>query len=172
MIAVLSDTHAHEVPRLAGRTREAVESAELVLHAGDFVQERVLEAFEARAAELVAVVGNVDDDAIRARLPRAVTLAVEGFSIVMVHTVEGGETGLAMFGREQDADLVISGHTHRPRYRWTGELGLLNPGSHADPRGNRPAHAELEIADRRLEGTLVDPDGTAFERFEIERERS
>lgn len=171
MIAVLSDTHGQDDPRLEGRPLMAVEDAELVLHAGDFVREPVLDAFEELAAEFVGVSGNLDDEAIRARLPRAVTLTIEGFTIAMTHTVEGGETGLAMFGRECGAHLVIFGHSHRPSYRWLGELGLLNPGSHANPRGNRPAHAELRIVEGRLEGTLYEPDGTPFERFEIERER-
>lgn len=170
MIAVLSDTHSQDDPRLAGRAREAVETAELVLHAGDFVREPVLDGFEAEALEFVAVAGNVDDEQIQSRLPRVVTITVEDFTIAMTHAVDGGQTALAMFGRECGADLVISGHTHRPDYRWTGDVGLLNPGSHADPRGNRPAHAELRIGDERLEGALYDRDGTPFEHFEIRRE--
>lgn len=168
MIVVLSDTHGRDDPRLVEPLREAVTSAELLIHAGDFVREPILDAFEGLAEAVVAVAGNVDDEAIRARLPRVATLSIEGFTIALVHTVEGGDTGLAMFGREQGADLVISGHSHRPRYDWTGDLGLLNPGSHAEPRGNRPAYAELEIVDDRLEGTLREPEGEGFERFEIE----
>lgn len=171
MIAVLSDTHAQEEPSLEGRAREAVQRAELVLHAGDFVREPVLDAFEAMAPEFVGVYGNVDDEGVRARLPRAVTLNIDDFTLAMTHTVEGGETGLAMFGRECGADLVISGHTHDPDYRWTGDLGLLNPGSHAEPRGNRPTHAELEIEGRHLSGALYERDGSRLTQFEIERER-
>lgn len=171
MIAVLSDTHGQDDPRLAGRAREAVQRAELVLHAGDFVREPVLDAFESLAPEFVGVYGNVDDEGVRARLPRAVTLTVDDFTIAMTHTVEGGETGLAMFGRECGADLVVFGHTHASDYRWTGGLGLLNPGSHAEPRGNRPTHAEIEIERRLLDGALYERDGTRITQFEIERER-
>ena len=170
MIAVLSDTHGREDARLVGSVAEAVDSAELVIHAGDFIREPVLRAFERRSAELVAVAGNVDDEAVRARLPPAVTLTIDGFRIALVHTVDGGETGLAMFGKERDADLVISGHTHRPTYRWTGEVGLLNPGSHAEPRGHRAGYAELEVEDNRLVGRLCEPEGETFEGFELVRE--
>lgn len=168
MIAVLSDTHSQEGTRLHGRAADAVAEADIVIHAGDFVRESVLDEFEVVANHLCAVYGNVDDEGVRARLPRAQTVTIEGFTIAVVHTVDGGETGLAMFGRECDADLVIFGHSHQPGYHWTGELGLLNPGSHADPRGNRPSHAELEIIEGTLHGRLCEPDGTSFEQFEIE----
>ena len=165
MIVVLSDTHGREDPRLEGRTAEAVRTAALVIHAGDFIREPVLDAFEDLAASFVGVSGNVDDDAIRRRLPEARTVTVEGFTLAVTHTVDGGSTALKLFGRERDADLVISGHSHRPEYTWTGDVGLLNPGSHAQPRGNRPGHAELTVVDGQLSGRLLTPDGDVFERF-------
>lgn len=167
MIAVVSDTHGNDDARLTGRTRTAVETADLVIHAGDFVTAEVLDQFEAVAAELHAVCGNVDDEEVCARLPQARTVAYRDRSIAVTHTADGGDTALALFGRERGADLVVSGHSHRPGYTWTGALGLLNPGSHAQPRGNRPGHAELEVTDGVLEGTLLEPDGTVFQRFEI-----
>lgn len=167
MIAVLADTHSQEGTRLRGQAADAVGSADVVLHAGDFVREPVLDAFDSTANHLYAVYGNVDEEPIRARLPRAQTITIEGFRIAMVHTVEGGSTGLEMFGRESEADLVVFGHSHRPGYRWTGEVGLLNPGSHAEPRGNRPGYAEIDIEEAKLVGTIRHPDGTVYERFEI-----
>lgn len=169
MIAVLADTHSQEGTRLRGRTAQAVREADVVLHAGDFVRERVLDAFEDAANHVYGVYGNVDDEAVRARLPRAQTITLDGYSIALVHTVEGGTTALEMFGREQGADLVVFGHSHRPGYHWTGEIGLLNPGSHAEPRGNRPGHGEIEIEEDTLTGVLRHPDGEIFERFEIDR---
>lgn len=169
MFVVLSDTHAHEPPELTGPIRDAVESAEGLIHAGDFIREPVLDAFEERANDVIAVAGNVDDEAISQRLPRTRTFAIDGYRIALTHTVRGGETGLAAFGRENDADLVISGHTHQPTYRWTGTIGLLNPGSHRQPRGNRAGFAILRVIDGRLEGEISDPDGTVFERFELNR---
>ena len=139
----------------------------MVIHAGDFITGTVLDAFEARAADLQAVHGNVDDSEVQARLPRARTIQLEGRTIALIHTVRGGDTELSMFGRECGADLVIHGHSHKPRYQWTGELGLLNPGSHAQPRGNRPGYAELELEEDRLVGTIREPGGNVIQRFEI-----
>jgi predicted phosphodiesterase len=65
--------------------------------------------------------------------------------------------------------VVLFGHSHRPTYDPSDEVVLLNPGSHAQPRGNRAAHAELE---RRpaggVEGRLVTVDGEVFESFVVE----
>ena len=166
MIAVLSDTHGTEDARLAGRAEEAVEDARLVVHAGDFTTLPVLEAFEDASQRLVAVHGNVDDDRVRARLPAKESVDVGGARVVVVHGDRHGETARAMLGREEGADLVVSGHSHRPGVVDAGDVTLLNPGSHADPRGNRPAHAELDVTGEGLRGRLVDRDGTVFEEFE------
>jgi putative phosphoesterase len=144
MLVVCSDTHGTEDARLTGRTREAVAAADLVIHTGDFTTPAVLDDFRERAARLVAVHGNADGAAVRDRLPPAATTTYAGVRIAVTHTEPGGVTALSLFGRQRGAALVVSGHTHRPTVD-VGERGptLLNPGSHADPRGYRPGHAEL-----------------------------
>ncbi|ADJ13598.1 metallophosphoesterase [Halalkalicoccus jeotgali] len=167
MLAVVSDTHSTEAHALTGRTLAAVRDAERVIHAGDFTSVSALDAFHAEAPRLDAVHGNADESAVRDRLPAARTLEWEGLRIALTHRRDGGPTGLAMFGRERGADLVVSGHTHAPGVTRTDDLVLLNPGSHADPRGNRPAHAELEAIDNEVRGRLRRPDGTVLEEFSI-----
>ena len=71
-----------------------------------------------------------------------------------------------MLARQEDADLVCVGHSHRPGYRLAGDVPVLNPGSHADPRRFRPAHAELRTDP--LRGRIVEPDGTLVEEFHVE----
>jgi hypothetical protein len=144
MLVVCSDTHGTDDARLTGRTREAVDAADLVVHAGDFTTPTVLDEFRDRAERLVAVHGNADTAAVRERLPPAATTTYAGVPVAVTHTERGGTTALSLFGRQRGAALVVSGHTHRPTVD-VPETGptLLNPGSHADPRGHRPAHAEL-----------------------------
>ncbi|MFB6255956.1 MAG: metallophosphoesterase [Haloplanus sp.] len=144
MLVVCSDTHGTDGARLAGHTRKAVDAADLVIHAGDFTTTAVLDAFRDRADRLVAVHGNADGAGVRDRLPAAATTAYAGVRIAITHTERGGATALSLFGRQRGAALVVSGHTHRPTVDVPGTGAvLLNPGSHADPRGYRPAHAEL-----------------------------
>lgn len=167
MLAVCSDTHARTGHALAGRSLDAVEAADLVIHAGDFVTTDALDAFDDVAERLRAVHGNADGPAVTERLPAERTVEYAGVRIAVTHRRAGGSTGLRMFGRERGADLVVSGHTHRPTVVETGDVTLLNPGSHAQPRGNRRAHAELERTEAGLGGRLVRPDGTVVERFQV-----
>ncbi|ELZ59122.1 MULTISPECIES: metallophosphoesterase [Halorubrum] len=171
MLVVVSDTHAREESKLQGRTAEAVREADLVIHAGDFYREPVLDAFQSAAASLRAVYGNNDDAAIRDRVPEVRTVEYGGVRFAVTHRHRSGDTGLVMLGRGRDADAVICGHSHRPRFDDSGGLPILNPGSHAQPRGNRPAHAELTSSDESegagLDGRLVTPGGETFETFQI-----
>ena len=113
-----------------------MDAADVVLHAGDWVDVSLLDALEARAARLVAVYGNNDGPALRARLPEVARAELGGLRFAVVH-----ETGPAA-GREvrcardyPDTDVLVFGHSHIP---WDtvapGGLRLLNPGSPTDRR--------------------------------------
>ncbi|MUV85487.1 YfcE family phosphodiesterase [Natronomonas sp. CBA1123] len=168
MLVVLSDTHGRDSTRLEGRTAEAVDAADLVIHAGDYMTETVLDAFEARC-DLRGVYGNNDPPAVRERVPAEELVEWAGLRIAVVHGHEHTDTALSMLGRQANADLLVFGHSHAPEFR-EAPVPMLNPGSHADPRWNRPAHAELEFDDAagRAEGRLADPSGEVFERFVVE----
>ncbi|TQQ80851.1 metallophosphoesterase [Halonotius terrestris] len=167
MLTVVSDTHSTDGHKLRGRTLEAVREADLVIHAGDFMRASVLDAFENEARTFRGVYGNNDDSEIRDRLPKVRTVEYEGFRLAVTHTVRGGATALSLVGRERDADAVIFGHSHKPTVDLDGELPLVNPGSHAQPRGNHKAHAEFEPSADGLDGRLVTPEGEVFERFTL-----
>jgi len=163
-VVVVSDTHARRDHRLEGRTLEAVRAADLVCHCGDFMTEAVLEAFEREADRLEAVYGNNDPPAVRERLPATRSVAFGGYRFALAHGHEHSATALGLFGRQHGADLVLVGHSHEPGVR-AGTPPVVNPGSHADPRWHRPAHAEISLDP--LAGRLVEPDGTLLERFDL-----
>lgn len=168
MFVVLSDTHAREGTRLSGRALDAVRDADALLHCGDFVTTAVLDAFHDATDECYGVYGNVDETGVRERLPAARTVDLDGVTVAMRHKPDGGDTGLAMFGRERDAALVCHGHTHRPRVSDAGDVVILNPGSHADPRGNPASHVELTPReDGGLDGELRRRDGSVLESFTV-----
>ena len=168
MLTVVSDTHSTDTHRLSGRTLDAVREAEVVVHAGDFMRESVLEDFEREADRLLGVAGNNDDAAIRRRLPEARTLTFGGCTFAVTHTRRGGPTELSLFGRQRDADVVLFGHSHRPTYDPSEDIVLVNPGSHAQPRGHRAAHAEFETSGDGLSGRLVAVDGEVVGAFTVE----
>ena len=168
MLVALSDTHGRESSRLEGRTEAAVEAADIVVHAGDFTTEAALDAFAARA-DLRGVYGNNDPPAVRDRLPAERVVEWAGLRLFVVHGHEHTGAALTMAGRQSSADLVVYGHSHDPGVQ-DGSVPLCNPGSHADPRWNRPAHAELEWDETAelARGRLVEPSGETFERFVVE----
>ncbi|NIB98241.1 metallophosphoesterase [Halobacterium sp. R2-5] len=168
MIAVLSDTHSTDGHDLRGRALDAVREADTVVHAGDFTTESALEAFYDASEQLFAVHGNADEPAVSDRLPEARTLDAAGLTVAVTHRQRGGTTGLAFFGRERGADLVVSGHTHQPSVTETEDVTLLNPGSHADPRGNPAAHAELHPEDGGVRGEIRDRSGDVLREFRVE----
>jgi putative phosphoesterase len=136
-LVLMADTH---VPRrakdLPAPLWQAVEGADVVVHAGDWVDVALLDALEARAARLVGVYGNNDGPLLRARLPEVATVELDGVRMAVIH--ETGPSG----GRERrcaerfpDVDVLVFGHSHIP---WdttaTTGLRLLNPGSPTDRR--------------------------------------
>jgi len=163
MLTVVSDTHGTDSHRLTGRTLEAVRAADHVVHAGDFTTEAVYDAIAAEAAGLTAVTGNNERPALRERLPAEATVEWAGYRILVVHGHRHTDTALGMLARQEDADIVVVGHSHRPEL---GELDgrlLVNPGSYADPRRYRPAYAELDLEGDVLRARLRSPDGETFE---------
>jgi putative phosphoesterase len=168
MLVALSDTHGREDAHLTDRLDAALGAADTIVHAGDFTTADVLDAFEAYGP-IRGVSGNNDTPAVCDRVPTDRLVEWEGLRIAVVHGHEHTETALSMFGRQSNADLVVVGHSHAPEFR-PGIVPVLNPGSHADPRWNRPAYAELEWDDGEgvARGRLLEPSGTVFERFVVE----
>lgn len=169
MLVALGDTHRRAGHGLSGRTLEAVRAADAVAHTGDFTTADVHDALAAECRTLHAVAGNNDELALAGRLPPRAVFAAEGLTVAMVHGHEHSDEALGLLGREAGADLVLVGHSHRPAVEATPAATLVNPGSYADPRWYRPAHAEIERGSGGVEGRLVEPDGTVFETFSVER---
>ncbi|MET8850358.1 YfcE family phosphodiesterase [Amycolatopsis sp. NPDC004625] len=136
-LLLISDTHlparARELPP---RVWAEVAAADVVVHAGDWVEVALLDELEARSKRLIGVYGNNDGPALRARLPEVARAELGGVRLAVIH-----ETG-AKQGREQrcdaqfpDTDVLVFGHSHIP---WDtvapSGLRLLNPGSPTDRR--------------------------------------
>ena len=134
---MLADTHVPRRARdLPAQVWDEVDRADVVVHAGDWVDVSLLDALEARAQRLIACWGNNDGPELRARLPEVARVELDGVRLAVVH-----ETGAAA-GRERrmassydDVDVLVFGHSHIP-WDTTADTGLrlLNPGSATDRR--------------------------------------
>ena len=143
MLVLLSDTHCQDGFRLTDTFRDLVTSASLVVHAGDFTTADVLDSFEQQADEFVAVAGNSDSHGVHQRLPETQTVTFAGKRIVVTHGHRRDETGLSLLARQEEADILVVGHTHRAGVERLGTVAVVNPGSHADPRGGQATVAVL-----------------------------
>jgi uncharacterized protein len=154
-LLLVADTHVPKRARaLPTQVWEEVDRADVVFHAGDWVEEPLLDELEARSSRLVAVYGNNDGPGLRRRLPEVAEVDLEGLRFAVVH-----ETGAAQ-GRERrcadrfpDTDVLVFGHSHIP-WDTTAATGLrlLNSGSPTDRR-RQPYCTYLTVTacDGRLE---------------------
>lgn len=137
-LLILADTHVPKRARdLPSSVWAAVADADVVVHAGDWVEVDLLDTLEQRSRRLIAVVGNNDGASLRRRLPEVARGDLDGLRVTVVH-----ETG-ASVGREarmdrlyaDGTDLLVFGHSHIPWDSTTpGGIRLLNPGSPTDRR--------------------------------------
>ncbi len=136
-LVLTADTHLPKRARdLPAQLWVAIADADVVLHAGDWVEVALLDELEARARRVIGVHGNNDGPDLRARLDELAFVELGGVRFALVH-----ETGPSA-GREArcatrfpDVDVLVFGHSHIP---WDttalNGLRLLNPGSPTDRR--------------------------------------
>jgi uncharacterized protein len=132
-------------------------AADVILHAGDFVAIEVLEQLESLGPPVHAVHGNVDEPALRVRLPAVRLVEAGGARIVMIHDAGPADGRLARLrARFPDADAVVFGHSHLPLHEERGGFHIFNPGSPTERR-RAPAHTMglATARDGRLEFTLL-----------------
>ncbi|MFQ6170870.1 metallophosphoesterase family protein [Oryzobacter sp. R7] len=153
-VLVISDTHVpHRARDLPDAVWAEVDRADLVVHAGDWVDIGLLDTLGARSRRLLACWGNNDGPALRARLPEVARATVEGVRVSVVHeTGPKDRRGERMRALYPDTDLLVFGHSHIPWDTTHAGLRLLNPGSPTDRR-REPHCTYLTL---RLAGGLVE----------------
>lgn len=135
-LLLISDTHipgrARQLPEAV---RTAANAADLVVHAGDWVEASVLDALQ-QHADVLGVYGNNDGPDLRERLPEVARRDIEGLRFAVVHeTGDAKNRETRMDAAYPDADVLVFGHSHVPWDTTTaGGLRLLNPGSPTDRR--------------------------------------
>lgn len=158
-LLLIADTHLPRRARdLPAAVWSAVDTVDVVVHAGDWVDLATLDRLESRARRLVGVHGNNDGPELRHRLPEVARADLDGLRLAVVH-----ETGPAR-GREErcaaaypETDLLVFGHSHIP---WdsvaASGLRLVNPGSPTDRR-RQPhcTYVTAAVRDGRLDDVVL-----------------
>lgn len=146
-VVALSDTHA---PRFWKSCPPAVtrqlESADLILHAGDVCVPAVLDELRT-FAPVRAVLGNNDGPEVAAwGAPPTAEFEIDGLRVAMIHD-SGPRPGRLPRLRKRfpGAELVVFGHSHIPLDESADGFRILNPGSPTDKR--RQPHGTLLVLD-------------------------
>ncbi|ASK64041.1 YfcE family phosphodiesterase [Virgibacillus phasianinus] len=136
-IVVTSDTHMpKKAKQLPSNLVKDCKSADLIIHAGDWMSMDVFRTFSSYA-EVKGVYGNVDPDEVIKNFPSQQIVEVQGHRIGIVHGHGEKKTtekrALATFDGDE-VDIIIYGHSHIPMIRYFKKILLMNPGSPTDKR--------------------------------------
>lgn len=147
-IGVISDTHGLLRPeaehRLAGVSH--------IVHAGDIGRLDVLAGLS-RIAPVTAIRGNVDVGPWAEPYPDTTLVRLGGRAIYVLHNI----LDLRLDPGAKGVDVVISGHSHRPRIETIDGVLYLNPGSAGPRRFRLPITlAVLELLEGGLRPIIQD----------------
>jgi uncharacterized protein len=154
-IGVISDTHLPGPDeRLSKIVSEHFGDADIIIHAGDLVDLRVLDMFAGK--EIKAVCGNMDYPSVKEKLLEQLFFEIRGFKLGVIHgwgAPEGIEERI--LAKMSDLDCIIYGHTHKPACHKRAGVLFFNPGSPTDKRF--AAHRSIGILeiDKGIAGRII-----------------
>ncbi len=154
-IGILSDTHSLLIPQKLLNDFKAVD---LIIHAGDVCDTSTLDVLRT-IAPVKAVQGNMDDPALKKKLPLKEFLIIEGVKIGVYHghgpTRDALSNALAHF-KNETPDIIIFGHSHQPLKQIVGKTLMFNPGSPNDVvRAPYFSYGVLEISKGKWKANIV-----------------
>jgi putative phosphoesterase len=123
-IGVISDTHGLLRPEAVDR----LTGVDHILHAGDIGSAEVIDRLRA-LAPVTAIKGNNDTDDWASSYPNEARVTLGGRTIFILHDVKE----LGANPSDKGYDVVVSGHSHKPKIETKDGVLYLNPGS-AGPR--------------------------------------
>lgn len=157
-LIVISDTHIpHSQPDFPVSFYEIIESADMVVHAGDFVSLKAYKDLEARS-NLKAVKGNMDADLAQI-LPADLIFEVDGLKIGVMHgwgSPQGTVKNVRQHFEKSNCELIIFGHSHSPFNEIVDGVRMFNPGSLLDKRfSSHHTYGEIELEGGRIKSLEI-----------------
>ena len=127
-LGIISDTHVRTIDEISAAIRKALADVDIIIHAGDFTHEAVLDSLRA-IGRVKAVCGNMDSIELKRSLPKRDVFEASGEKIGLIHGW-GAPWGIAERVKNQfsGVDIIIFGHSHEPCNRHIQGVLLVNPG--------------------------------------------
>lgn len=137
-IGIISDTHG----LLRTEVAERLAGVHHIIHAGDIGGVEVISELR-QIAPITAIRGNIDRGEWASEYPHTAFVKLHGRSIYVLHNLKELDLDPAAAG----IDVVVSGHSHRPKIETVSGVLYINPGSAGPRRFSLPvALATLELA--------------------------
>jgi len=151
-IGIISDTHIPDRDgHVPGVVLDAFKQVDLIIHAGDIVSLGVIDELKSVCSKVVVVVGNMDQEAVRKKYPVKLVLEILGHKVGLMHG-SGPALNLPELlkdaFKEDDCDLIIFGHSHKPMNERIGVVLFFNPGSATDLTALYNSYGIIELKER------------------------
>lgn len=154
-IGVISDTHLDDYDEgMREKVAEHFTDVDMIFHAGDLVDLRVLKIFGEK--EVKAVCGNMDNFSVKEKFPEHLLFETGGFKFLLIHGW-GSPWGLEekISARFPDVNCIIYGHTHKPANHRKGNILFFNPGSAANRFFNSSQTIGILEIDKEVKGRII-----------------
>lgn len=146
-IGLISDTHGLLRPEAVA----ALQGCAQIIHAGDIGKPQVLDGLRA-IAPLEAIRGNIDTADWAQALPERLDLRIGGLTLHVLHDLKQLDIDPLAAG----VDVVIAGHSHKPKVERRDGVLYVNPGSAGPRRFSLPISlALLELNDGQAQVELI-----------------
>jgi putative phosphoesterase len=131
-IGVISDTHLEDYDdKMRKSVAEHFSDVDMILHAGDMVDLRVLKIFGGK--EIKAVCGNMDNYSVREKFPEHLLFEIKEFKFLLIHGWGSPwDIEKRISAGFKDVNCIVYGHTHKPANHKKGNGLFFNPGSAVD----------------------------------------
>ena len=134
-IIVLADTHIPERAQdLPEQIYDDLKDADLILHAGDIISLDFLKKLE-KIGKIKAVQGNMDEPALKDRLPLREVIKIGKYVICLTHGRGSPFNLMEQVHNEflkEKPSIIIFGHSHKPLNTRKDDILFFNPGSPTD----------------------------------------
>ena len=135
-IGVIADTHIPDrADSIPPKILEEFKHVDMIIHAGDLVDLKVMEQLKSICKNVRAVWGNMDPYEVRKEIPEKQVFEVAGFKIAVMHGWGTPATLTELLGnifKNEHPDIIIFGHAHCAFNEKRQDILYFNPGSPTD----------------------------------------
>ena len=148
-IGVISDTHIlNKSEHVSGIILDVFKQMDMVIHAGDMVDLRVIDELKSVCPNVVAVAGNMDQEDVKNKYPVKEIIEISGYRIGLMHGCGPALNLVELLKgafKADKPDIIVFGHSHKPMNEFIDGILFFNPGSANDFTSGYNSYGIIEI---------------------------